>query len=423
MAITTPNVAKTVSPAPQTSRTSVGVAGRCQVQPDSSAQTNPRRPDLYGSRWQQSLFADELPDRMQSIDQSIDDHFRTKGLPLIGVWRDEPPLFNAAKKHFGTWHNALRAAGLPAREHRTWSREKVLATICAIDNQGQSLARVWRTDKPLFQAAVRYFGNWENAMRAAGQDPRPRRRWTRDQVIDELLAWHHTSVSTDLRHDDPALAGAASRLFGSIDRAFEAAGIEPKGNRWTDRRVIERIQDYYLQRRSIAVNGCGDRRLFAAAKRRFGSWANAVAAAGLSDKYAPPAPTRVWSRQEVLAAIRKWHEEGRPITNVCKQDQGLYSVAKKHFGCWRQAVIAAGLQPTRRQWTRQLVLEEIRRRKDRGLPLNSLASKQDPPLTGAAIRLFGSWRQALLAAGIDSASPGTTPGKMNMQKKGQRDVA
>ena len=130
-------------------------------------------------------------------------------------------------------------------------------------------------------------------------------------------------------------------MFGSIEKAFETLGLEPKHNRWTDRRVIETIQNYYVQGRSIDINGCGDKKLFAAAKRRFGTWAKAVVAAGLSAKYSPPAPVRAWTKQDVLDAITEWHDDGRPISNVCKQDQGLYSAAKKHFDTWRQAVMAA----------------------------------------------------------------------------------
>lgn len=285
---------------------------------------------------------------------------------------------------------------------KPWTKQTVIDAILRHQKSGWPLSRAWKEDKPLFRAAVRNFGNWQNALRAAGLNPKPRRRWTEERVVQELLAWHRQPWSANVRRDDPALAGAASRMFGSIEKAFETLGLEPKHNRWTDRRVIETIQNYYVQGRSIDINGCGDKKLFAAAKRRFGTWAKAVAAAGLSAKYSPPAPVRAWTKQDVLDAITKWHEDGRPISNVCKQDQGLYSAAKKHFGTWRQAVMAAGLQPTRKQWTPQLVIEEIRRRHERGLPLNSVVFKQDAPLAGAATRLLGGWRKAVMAAGITS---------------------
>lgn len=56
--IPTASAANTVSPAPQTSRTSVGVAGRCQVAPMSSAPTIPQWPRVMTTwrRWASASF-------------------------------------------------------------------------------------------------------------------------------------------------------------------------------------------------------------------------------------------------------------------------------------------------------------------------------------------------------------------------------
>lgn len=335
---------------------------------------------------------------------------RDRGLPPEDIWRDQPALYDSAKKHFGSGRNALLAAGLQPRPLRCWTRQAVLAAIR--DRHERDLSRTWREDKSLFQAAVRRFGNWEKAKLAAGLHPKPRRKWSQDRVIEELTAWALSSTS-DLRTADPALTGAASRIFGSLDKALEVAGVEPKNRRWTARRVIVSIQDYYVRRLPIHIHGFGDRRLAGAAKRRFGGWAAAVAAAGLADKLPPPVPTRKWTRPAVLEGIRAWHAQGRPISNVSKQDQGLYSAAKKYFGGWRAAVIAAGLEPTRKQWSRDRVVAEIRQRQARAGAMSSTAIfRDDPPLAGAATRLFGTWRDAVAAAGL-SISARMKPGKRN----------
>ena len=71
---------------------------------------------------------------------------------------------------------------------------------------------------------------------------------------------------------------------------MEAAGIERResngrnGRVWTKERVLVAIQDRFLAGDPKDQFGFGDRGLGDAAKRLFGSWLDAVAAAGLKDK-------------------------------------------------------------------------------------------------------------------------------------------
>ena len=52
-----------------------------------------------------------------------------------------------------------------------------------------------------------------------------------------------------------------------------------------------------------------------------------------------------------------------------------------------------------RKWTKQSVIDAIRSRHERGLPLSRVWT-EDKPLFRAAVRTFGGWTQALLAAGL-----------------------
>ncbi len=327
---------------------------------------------------------------------------RQRGQPLVRVYDTNPQLYWSAKVRFGGWIKALAAAGLDVKPRRRWTKRLVIEAIH--DRPPEALSRTWREDKPLFTAAIRTFGNWEKALRAAGLNPKPRRRWSKQRVIEQLQAWDRNSTE-NLRTVDYPLAGAASRLFGSLEKAMEVAGVEPKNRLWPPRRVIEAIQDGYVRGLPIHRIGFGDLRLACAAKRRFGTWDDAVAAAGLSNKIPVRAPVRTWTKAAVIDAIIAWHEQGRLISNVAKQDQGLYGAAKQHFGSWRAAVAAAGLEPSRKKWSPERVIAEIGARHARGAGLTSgLVFREDPPLAGAAIRMFGSWRDAVAAAGLKTGS-------------------
>jgi hypothetical protein len=79
---------------------------------------------------------------------------------------------------------------------------------------------------------VRHFGSYDRALRAAKVDPdkvRRRRRWTKPQVLAALRSaargGAHLSDST-VRRENPALYGAAVRLFGAFTTARKSAKVK-----------------------------------------------------------------------------------------------------------------------------------------------------------------------------------------------------
>jgi hypothetical protein len=125
----------------------------------------------------------------------------------------------------------------------------------------------------------------------------------------------------------------------------------------------------------------------------------------------------------VLQAIRDLVESGASVAKVWKEDRRLHCAARNRFGSWNKAVLAAGLTPSRKRWTEQMVIEAVRARHQRGQSLTSKVFEDDAALAGAAYRLFGGWRQALTAAGITSTTQETNQ-KQRCQSAGRkRDVA
>jgi hypothetical protein len=134
-------------------------------------------------------------------------------------------------------------------------------------------------------AAVRFHGSTHQALVAAGLEPNLR-KWSARLVIQELRVCFPTGVEDrSVQREDQPLALAAKKYFGSWQDALSAAGIEPAPGRWSKEQVIEIIQDGWVQRRPLHVVGFGDRALARAAKVRFGGWEKAVAAAGLAGRY------------------------------------------------------------------------------------------------------------------------------------------
>lgn len=281
-----------------------------------------------------------------------------------------------------------------------WCRQRAIAAIRARHKQGLPLVCVWRDEPALYRAAQTHCGSWRQAVLDAGLTTRSYRRWSRERVIKELQAWYRVS-SQEAALQDNGLASAAARYFGTWRQALQAAGLAPKRFRkWTKQRVIVAIQDRHIRGLPIHRIERKHRSLVTAARHYFGGWKNALEAAGLGDHHESTRPPRDWSSQTVVAEIQAFYRQGGAVTTVWKKDPTLYSAAKKQFGSWRSALQAAGFRPSRRVWSKQEIVDEIR---DRCRQRQSLSSgiPANKNLAAAAIRYFGTWQGALQAAGIN----------------------
>jgi hypothetical protein len=193
--------------------------------------------------------------------------------------------------------------------------------------------------------------------------------------------------------------------------------------RWTRERILR----YILEREAdgLALNASGegvDPLLYSAARRIFGSWRNAIVAAGI-----PPERVMTWERwspAKILAKIRQISRRRRPLTTdqIDQRYHNLVSAARRHFGSWSKAVLAAGVDPTKLQrvvpWTRERVIEAILTRALRGEPL--VARLIEPrSLVESGQRFFGSWHAALTAAGVDPRSADLPPRRSKRSRSRQ----
>lgn len=144
---------------------------------------------------------------------------------------------------FGTWDRALHAAGLDAEDvscYRSWSRNDILFNLRELHQAGEPLnsGAIQSEDPGLHAAAVRYFGSYDAALRAAKINPdsvRRRQTWTPGRIKATLRSIGRRKrviSSSKIRRDHPALYGAAIRHFGSFAKARKAAGLKkPAGKK------------------------------------------------------------------------------------------------------------------------------------------------------------------------------------------------
>ncbi|WP_327052844.1 homing endonuclease associated repeat-containing protein [Halomicrococcus gelatinilyticus] len=254
-----------------------------------------------------------------------------------------------------------------------------------------------------------------NEIDAGGDDTSTERRLSDDDLLGELQR-----VAGDLdktpslremaAHGEYAPSTYQSR-FGSWNDAVVEAGLPPNSRRqpeYADEELLDHLRDLAddLDRtpckKDMREEGSHSPTTYA---DRFGSWRDAVDAAGLS----PPQRGTAVSCDELLAELESLASSlGRAPTSTEMDESGAFSSSTyhRHFGSWTAAVEAADVpdgSSTTRRLSDEDLLGEVRR---------LAAVLHRPPTTtemdefgeyspSTYRRRFGSWADALAAAGLD----------------------
>ena len=233
-------------------------------------------------------------------------------------------------------------------------------------------------------------------------------RWTRKLVIEQLQQRRRRGKSLaymKVERESGNLARAAIRLFGSYETAVRAAGYDyrklyplPAQRKWTDDRILKKIRKYHREKRRLNAGSVVkyDAALCSAARNYMGSWAAAVERAGIS--YERIRVRQQWTKATILQALRHHYRR----KNLGRLPDKLRSAAGLHFGSVDNARRAAGIKWARMHWTREVVIERFQQRRRRGKSLAYMkVRRDDAKLARASIRLFGSYETAVRAAGYD----------------------
>lgn len=255
-----------------------------------------------------------------------------------------------------------------------WTRERIIREILARESAGEALIANHRqgVGSRLYQAGTRMFGSWRNALLAAGISPvqaQLTERWPPEKVLATIIALSRKEpplTPTQLQRRHGYLIRAAHRHFGSWAKAVVAAGVDPgklrRVPRWTRDGIIKAILERALDNVPLGSRSVRPRSLADFGVRAFGSWRAALLAAGVnpalgvtdsalcgsgSDKIddEPASQARRWTPEGVIDAILERLRERMPLNAVAvrRDNPSLYSGGRRRFGNWRKALIAAGL--------------------------------------------------------------------------------
>jgi hypothetical protein len=357
---------------------------------------------------------------------------------VAGKWGQ--PLVKRAGDLFGSWNAALFTAGIePEAGYSHWpmaDRGAILAELRQRKRVGESLrsSRVAKEKwgRALRDRAEKLFGSWNAALRAAGIEPlkenSPWGRASEDAILAEIRRRERAGESfqtTKVEREKwgSPLMNRVRVLFGSWTVALLKAGVQlPPGltSPWikADRAVIlseirgRARASESLRYSKVAAEPWGTA-LLKRAETLFDSWNAALLAAGVEPPDAVVSPWPTASKAAILREIRRRMRAGKSVrfTDIQQEKWGkpLLRRGGTLFSSWNATLLAAGIEAVKADspWQKAdqaAILVEIRRRNSAGQTLSSKEIGRERwgrPLLRRGATLFGSWNDALLAAGVD----------------------
>lgn len=141
---------------------------------------------------------------------------------------------------------------------------------------------------PSGRTYIRAFGTWNEALRAAGYQPDyPRDGFDHKKLIEQLKEEAGRLGRTPLASEMANPCGNLyMREFGTWDKALEAAGLKPERSTrrkaYTKEELIQKIQEKAQELGRIPNYNEVSRPYYSTYVKYFGSWEKALAEAGLS---------------------------------------------------------------------------------------------------------------------------------------------
>lgn len=216
-----------------------------------------------------------------------------RGLPLNNraVLSADARLQRQAKRFFGTWRSALEAAGFVPRDieliRPKWTAARLLAEIRRLAAAGEMDVVDARFTCGFVMAAKRLFGSVDLAVQAAIGRPRVRPQpWTADRVVRTVRELAASGRPVNATAVDSQLLYAAYRKLGSWDAALVGAGLDPQRvhrncSPWVPETIQSEIARRFDSGESLKATLVRPS-LYLRAKFFYGSWPNALAAAGMT---------------------------------------------------------------------------------------------------------------------------------------------
>lgn len=312
---------------------------------------------------------------------------------------------------FGSYNNALEAAGLDVRHPKNIPAEELLADLAEVaDTLGEAPYEYQYSEHGTYHADTlrARFGSFDTALEKIGHEPNRKQPVTDTELLLDIqrVAKEIEGPPTFNQYNSHGEYSTTtlSDHFGSYNDAIRAADYTPV-------REIDIPDDVLLADVQCVADDLGEtptskqynrRGKYSAdtLSRRFGSYNSAIKSAGYE-----PTKHRDITDAELLADIRDTaDEQGRAPTSPEYTENGTYTkkTVIQRFGMWESAVKAAECDPpSYHHYSDEQLLRELQRLADsRRAPIQSEMDIHGKYSHKVYQDRFGRWWQACVRAGL-----------------------
>ncbi len=172
--------------------------------------------------------------------------------------------------------------------------------------------------------------------------------------------------------------------------------------RFTKKEMIKQIKNYYSENPDMTMESFNnDKKTYSvnAIIKKFGTWENALEKSRIYKKAKKRIP-----RETIIEHLKEHYSKNSYITSVSfQEDRTVCSTAPviREFGTWNNALIAASIY-RERNLTKKEIISQLKRHYSKRSAKTFKSFDEDKTVCSyrTVFRTFGSWKNALIEAGI-----------------------
>lgn len=208
------------------------------------AKTLNRTPDaIYRKKKELNLKSDPKWTKKKIVEQIMERYLTGKSLKAGYIHTNHKALYKAGYRIFGSWKKAIEAANIDYKEITSfeyWDQKKIIEKILERYQKGLHLSslQVQKEYRALYVAACKHIGSWPKAIEKAGLNysqirrTKPAISFSRKDIINQIQRWNNEGEPLNHQHISnkyPNFEAQARRRFGSWKEAIRVSGYNYEG--------------------------------------------------------------------------------------------------------------------------------------------------------------------------------------------------